>query len=61
MFIYRDEYYHKDSEDKGIAEVIVAKQRNGAIGTVKLVWLPQYTQFANMSTEQRGERKNPQQ
>ena len=48
MFIYRDEYYHKDSEDPGLAEVIIAKQRNGAIGTIKLVWLPQYTQFANM-------------
>ena len=48
MFIYRDEYYHKDSEEPGIAEVIIAKQRNGAIGTIKLVWLPQYTQFANM-------------
>ena len=51
MFIYRDEYYHKDSEDKGIAEVIIAKQRNGPIGTVKLVWLPQYTKFANMTVK----------
>ena len=47
MFIYRDEYYHKDSPDKGISEVIVAKQRNGPIGTIKLIFLPQYTQFAN--------------
>lgn len=47
MFLYRDDYYHKDSENKGIAEVIIAKQRNGPIGTVNLVWLPQYTQFAN--------------
>ncbi len=48
MFIYRDEYYNKDSDDKGIAEVNVAKQRNGPIGTVNLVWLPQYTKFANL-------------
>ncbi len=48
MFIYRDEYYNKDTEKKGIAEIIVAKQRNGPIGTVELVWLPEYTKFANM-------------
>ncbi|MEE1196851.1 MAG: replicative DNA helicase [Lachnospiraceae bacterium] len=48
MFIYRDDYYNKDSEEKGIAEIIVAKQRNGPIGTVKLVWLPNYTKFANL-------------
>ena len=48
MFLYRDDYYNKDSENKGIAEIIIAKQRNGPIGTVNLVWLPQYTKFANM-------------
>ena len=48
MFIYRDDYYHKDSDNKGIAEIIIAKQRNGPIGTVNLVWLPQYTKFANL-------------
>ena len=48
MFIYRDDYYHKDTEEKNIAEIIVAKQRNGPIGTVKLVWLPNYTKFVNM-------------
>ena len=48
MFIYRDDYYNKDSEMKGISEIIIAKQRNGPIGTVNLVWLPQYTKFANM-------------
>ncbi len=48
MFIYRDDYYNKDSENKGIAEIIIAKQRNGPIGTVNLVWLPQYTKFANL-------------
>ena len=48
MFIYRDDYYNKDSEKKNIAEIIMAKQRNGPIGTVELVWLPNYTKFANM-------------
>jgi len=48
MFIYRDDYYNKDTERKNIAEIIIAKQRNGPIGTVELVWLPQYTKFANM-------------
>ena len=48
MFIYRDDYYHKDTEKKGIAEINIAKQRNGPIGVVELVWLPQYTQFVNM-------------
>ena len=47
MFIYRDDYYHKDTEKKDIAEIIIAKQRNGPIGTVTLTWLPQYTKFAN--------------
>ncbi len=48
MFLYRDDYYHKDTEKKGIAEVIIAKQRNGPIGTVELAWLPDYTKFANL-------------
>lgn len=48
MFIYRDDYYNKDTENKNIAEIIIAKQRNGPIGTVNLVWLPQYTKFVNM-------------
>ncbi len=48
MFIYRDEYYNKDTELKNISEIIIAKQRNGPIGTVNLVWLPEYTKFANM-------------
>ncbi len=47
MFLYRDDYYNKDSEMKDTAEVIIAKQRNGPIGTINLVWLPQYTKFAN--------------
>ena len=48
MFIYRDDYSNKDTDKKGIAEIIIAKQRNGPIGTVELVWLPDYTKFANM-------------
>lgn len=51
MFIYRDDYYNHDSEMKGIAEIIIAKQRNGPIGTVNLVWLPDYTKFANMERQ----------
>ena len=47
MFIYRDDYYNKDTDKKGISEIIIAKQRNGPIGTVELVWLPNYTKFAN--------------
>jgi replicative DNA helicase len=48
MFIYRDDYYNKDTDKKGIAEIIIAKQRNGPIGTVELVWLSQYTKFGNI-------------
>ena len=51
MFIYRDDYYNKDTDKKNIAEIIIAKQRNGPIGTVELVWLPNYTKFANMQRE----------
>ena len=47
MFIYRDDYYHKDTDRPNIAEIIIAKQRNGPIGTVELTWLPNYTKFAN--------------
>ncbi len=50
MFIYRDEYYHRDSEDKGIAEIIIGKQRNGPTCTVKLKWLSEFTKFANLET-----------
>ena len=48
MFIYRDDYYNKDTDRKGIAEIIIAKQRNGPIGTVELAWLPDYTKFVNI-------------
>ena len=47
MFIYREDYYIPDTEDKNIAEIIIAKQRNGPIGTVRLAWMPQYTRFGN--------------
>jgi replicative DNA helicase len=49
MFIYRDEVYNPESPDAGIAEVIVAKHRNGPIGIRKLAFLPTYTRFANMA------------
>ncbi|MCI8561773.1 MAG: replicative DNA helicase [Dorea sp.] len=52
MFIYRDEYYNKDSEKKRQAEIIIAKQRNGPIGTVDLAWLADYTKFANLSRQE---------
>ena len=54
MFIYRDEYYNKDTEAKNIAEIIIAKQRNGPIGTVELVWLPEYTKFGNKEHSPQG-------
>lgn len=49
MFLYRDEYYHPDTEKKNIAEVIIAKQRNGPTGTAELVWMDKYTKFADMA------------
>jgi replicative DNA helicase len=52
VFIYRDEVYDEDSADKGIAEIIIGKQRNGPIGTVKLAFLGQYTRFENYTEEQ---------
>jgi len=48
MFIYRDDYYNHDTQKKDVAEIIIAKQRNGPIGTVELAWLPRFTKFANM-------------
>ena len=52
MFIYRDDYYNEDSERKGVADVIVAKQRNGSIGTVSLAWIAALTKFENLAREQ---------
>ncbi|AGF59535.1 replicative DNA helicase [Clostridium saccharoperbutylacetonicum] len=48
MFLYRDEYYDKETEDKNMAECIMAKQRNGPVGTVKLAWLGQFSKFGNL-------------
>ena len=50
MMLYRDEYYNKDTVDRGVAELIINKHRNGPTGTVKLLFEPQYTQFRNLST-----------
>ena len=52
MFIYRDDYYNPETEDKNIAEISIAKQRNGPIGTVRLAWMPQYTRFGNELRQQ---------
>ena len=48
MFLYRDDYYNKESAEKDIAEVIIAKQRGGSTGTVKLYWMGNYTKFVNI-------------
>ncbi len=48
MFIYRDDYYNKDTDKPGVAEIIIAKQRNGPVGTTELAWLADYTKFANL-------------
>lgn len=48
MFLYRDEYYNKETEDKNVAECIIAKQRNGPTGTVKLAWLGQFSKFGRL-------------
>ena len=47
MFIYRDDYYDDESENKNIAEIIIAKNRHGATGTIELQWVGQYTTFSN--------------
>jgi len=52
IFIYRDEVYNKESLDKGIAEIIVGKQRNGPVGTKKLTWLDKYTRFEDLTTRE---------
>ncbi len=49
MFLHREEYYNRDTEDKNIGEVIISKQRSGPLGTVKLAWLSEYTTFANLA------------
>ena len=54
MFLHREEYYNRDTEDKNIGEVIVSKQRSGPLGTVKLAWLSETTTFANLAREDPG-------
>jgi replicative DNA helicase len=54
LFIYRDEYYNKDSQDKGLAEVIISKHRNGSTGMFKLKFFGEYTRFDNLAREQYG-------
>ena len=54
MFLYRDEYYHEDSDKKNIGEVIIAKHRNGPTGTVELVFMGQFTKFLNMERYREG-------
>ncbi len=56
MFIYRDEVYHEESEDKGIAEIIIGKQRNGPIGICRLAFISQYTRFENLARGSYDER-----
>ena len=54
MMLYRDEYYNPDTPDRGIAEVIITKHRNGPVGTVKLLFEPQFTRFRNLAQSNQG-------
>ncbi len=51
MFLHREDYYDKTCEEKNVGEVIIAKQRNGPLGTIKVAWLPEYTTYANLAPE----------
>jgi replicative DNA helicase len=57
MFIYRDEVYHDDSPDKGIAEIIIGKQRNGPIGKLRLAFLGKYLRFEDLAPEYYRDRR----
>jgi replicative DNA helicase len=54
MFIYRDEYYNKESKEPGIAEIIIGKQRNGPVGTLRLTFLKPLTRFDNLAPGSSG-------
>jgi replicative DNA helicase len=54
LFIYRDDYYNKDSNDKGLAEILISKHRNGATGMLKLKFFGEYTRFDNLSRDSVG-------
>jgi replicative DNA helicase len=51
LFIYRDEVYNPETQDKGVAEIIIGKQRNGPIGTVRMTFLGEFTRFENYATQ----------
>ena len=50
MFIYRDDYYNKDSKEPGVAEIIISKQRNGPTGTIKLAFMKELTRFESLAS-----------
>ena len=58
MFIYREDYYNKDTKRKNVSDIIIAKQRNGPVDEFPLVWLPEYTKFANMSKDEKERLKS---
>ena len=55
MFIHREGYYNPETAEKNIGEIIVSKQRNGPLGTVKVAWLSEYTTYANLAPEAMGD------
>jgi replicative DNA helicase len=60
MFVYRDEYYNKDTEKQGIAEVLIGKHRNGPVGSVELTFLDRYPKFMSKAAERVGSHSNAQ-